>query len=148
MLMKDKPFQPDIFNGTQWLITFSDLQDQILKKQFLSRVQIFIWHSRIEEINNGGCFFCFLEVWWIIVVVVVIVCRVHCVVLLQHCIMLWGHMSTHYSCGMVFVIHNQSFFILSRILSYKFLLDAMIHNTSHLLRLKTIYNNNMVINFF
>jgi hypothetical protein len=37
-LMKDKPFQPDIFNGTQWSITFSDLQDQILKKKFLSRV--------------------------------------------------------------------------------------------------------------
>jgi hypothetical protein len=58
-----------------------------------------------------------------------------CVVLLQHCIMLRGHMSTHYSCGMVFVIHNQSFPILSRKLSYKFLLDVMIHNTSHLLRL-------------
>jgi hypothetical protein len=59
-----------------------------------------------------------------------------CVVLLQHCVMLRGHMSTHGSCGMVFVIHNQSFPILSITFSYNFLLDVMIHNTFHLLRLE------------
>jgi hypothetical protein len=31
-LMKDKPSQAQIFNGTQWSITFSDVQDQIFKK--------------------------------------------------------------------------------------------------------------------
>jgi hypothetical protein len=69
-----------------------------------------------------------------------------CVVLLQHYRMFKSHMSTHGSCAMVFDIHNQSFLILGRIFSYNFLLDAMTHNTSHLLRFKTIYNNNMVIN--
>jgi len=69
-----------------------------------------------------------------------------CVVLLQHCRMFKTHMSTHGNCAMVFDIHNQSFLILGRTFSYDFLLDAMTHNTSHLLRFKTIYNNNMVIN--
>jgi hypothetical protein len=37
-LTKDKLSQPHIFNEAQWLITFSDVQDQILKKQFFSKV--------------------------------------------------------------------------------------------------------------
>jgi hypothetical protein len=37
-LMKDKLSQPHIFNGIQWLISFSDVQDQFLKKQLLNRV--------------------------------------------------------------------------------------------------------------
>ncbi len=37
-LMEHKPFQPHILNGNKWLITFNDVQDQILKKQFLNRV--------------------------------------------------------------------------------------------------------------
>ncbi len=70
-----------------------------------------------------------------------------CVVLLQHCRMLRSHMSTHGSCAMVFVIHNQSFPILGKTLPYNFLLDVMTHNTFHLLRFRIIHNNNMVINF-
>jgi hypothetical protein len=69
-----------------------------------------------------------------------------CVVLLQHYRMFKSHMSTHGSCAMVFDIHNQSFLILGRIFSYDFLLHVMTHNTLHLLILKKIYNNNMVIN--
>ncbi len=37
-LTKDKLSKPHIFNGVQRLITFSDVQDQILKKQFLNKV--------------------------------------------------------------------------------------------------------------
>ncbi len=69
-----------------------------------------------------------------------------CVVLLQHYRMFKNHMLTHGSCAMVFVIHNQSFPILGRTSSYNFLLDVMTHNTFHSLKLRTIYNNNMVIN--
>jgi hypothetical protein len=36
-LMKDKPSYPHILSEIQWLITFSDVQDQILKKVFLSK---------------------------------------------------------------------------------------------------------------
>jgi len=70
-----------------------------------------------------------------------------CVVLLEHYKIFKSHILTHGSCAMVFVIHNQSFFILVIIPFYNFMLDAMTHNTSHSLRFKTIYNNNMVINF-
>ncbi len=38
ILTKDKPSQTHILNGTQWSITFSDVHDQILKKQFLNKV--------------------------------------------------------------------------------------------------------------
>jgi len=69
-----------------------------------------------------------------------------CLVLLQHYRMFRSHLSTHGSCAMVFVIHNQSFLILVRRLSYNFLLDVMTHNTLQSLRFKIIYNNNMVIN--
>jgi hypothetical protein len=55
-------------------------------------------------------------------------------------------MLTHGNCAMVFVIHNQSFFILGGNPSYNFLLDVMTYNTSHALRLRIIYNNSMVIN--
>ncbi len=34
-LMKHKLSRPQISNGNKWLITFSDVQDQIFKKQFL-----------------------------------------------------------------------------------------------------------------
>jgi hypothetical protein len=37
-LMKHKPSQPQILNGNKLLITFNDVQDQILKKQIFSRV--------------------------------------------------------------------------------------------------------------
>jgi hypothetical protein len=70
-----------------------------------------------------------------------------CVVSLQHCRIIRSHMLTHGSCAMVFVIHNQSFPILGRSFSYNFFLDVMTHNTLHSLKLRTIYNNNMVINF-
>jgi hypothetical protein len=69
-----------------------------------------------------------------------------CVVLLSHYKMFISHMSTHGSCATIFVIHNQSFPILVKSLSYNFLLDAMTHNTLHSLRFRTIYNINMVIN--
>jgi len=69
-----------------------------------------------------------------------------CVVLLQHYKMFKSHMLTHGSCAMIFVIHNQSFAILGRTSSYNFLLDVMTHNTFHSLKLRTIYNNSMVIN--
>ncbi len=37
-MAKHKTSQPHIFNGVQWSITFNDVQDQILKKQFLNKV--------------------------------------------------------------------------------------------------------------
>jgi hypothetical protein len=35
-LMVDKPFQPQIFSGIQWAITFWDEENQIFKKLFLN----------------------------------------------------------------------------------------------------------------
>jgi len=58
-----------------------------------------------------------------------------------------NHMLTYGNYAMVFVIYNQSFLILGITFFYNFLLDVMTRNTSHSLRFKIIYNNNMVINF-
>jgi hypothetical protein len=54
--------------------------------------------------------------------------------------MLQNYMTTHGSYGMIFVIHNQPFFMLGEILSNPFnLLDVMTQNTSHSLKLKVIH---------
>jgi len=52
--------------------------------------------------------------------------------------MLQNYMTTHDSYAMIFVIHNQPFLMLGEISSNPFnLLDAMMQNISHSLKLKS-----------
>jgi hypothetical protein len=106
ILTKDKPSQTQILNGTQLSITFSDVHDQILKKQFLNKVWIFVWHSKAEEINNGGYRWLFPLLKKLMSNNCCGSCSLSCVVMLQHCRMFRSHMSAHDSCAMVFVMHN------------------------------------------
>jgi hypothetical protein len=113
-LTKDKLSQPHIFNGVQRLITFNDVQDQILKKQFLNKVWIFAWHSEVEKINNRGYKWLFQHLINLMSISYYGSSSSSCVVLLRHYRMFKSHMLTHGSCAKVFVVHNKSFPILGR----------------------------------
>jgi hypothetical protein len=93
------------------------------------------------EVVNG--FSHFLEVWWILIVMVVVL---HHVLYYFNTIECLETICWFMAVMPWFLLYISIFSILGKTLYYNFLLDTMTHNTSHSLRLRTIYNNNMVIN--
>jgi hypothetical protein len=54
-LMMHKPFQPNIFSGTQRMVAFGNVKQQIFKELFLSRVSFLIRDFIVKKTNNGTC---------------------------------------------------------------------------------------------
>lgn len=65
-LMMHKPFQPNIFNGTQRMVAFGNVEHQILKELFLSRASFFVRDSSVKKTTMEPVvgFFVFLVIWW------------------------------------------------------------------------------------
>jgi hypothetical protein len=65
-LMMHKPFQLNIFNGTQRMVVFGNVKHQILKELFLSRVSFFVRDSSAKKTTMEPVvgFLFFLVIWF------------------------------------------------------------------------------------